>query len=694
MRPGPKVGAGRPLSPDAVYLQRSGNPLGGPSPVEGLTAPKARDTGANNMNNGGLFRNLTCLVSIILGLVLFSGPSPARADDPIPQMEISSVQVDRAAGKITIFGHDFDNGDWPPTVALDVYPLRVDEPLSSADTLVTYLDFTLLDDRSGVLMLTVVTGDDLENYAEHCLFYNEAFELVDCEMLDEGQYGMDRRTFWRVPVDPHGQSFTELAYKFGPVEVSLNNRWGDPVYYQLLKDYTIDLTPYFTDVTPIMTDRCQDSRERILDRLPLMPTWDWPHEIPVGGAEYIELLPGPTQTLLKVKKGYRWDGPSLQVSDFRVVAKPASNLHPTLVHDVLYDLMRLEIIERDKGILVTPDGWTHRKMADCMFYMLARQAGMYRSKVYSNFDTIRSLGKGRLRKDLPDWKSHSVADPGSDQSFTCAPSAGITVTLDGTASKFADSHSWKENGVEIATGPSPSILFSPGVHTVSLTTDHSNFSDEYSADTEEVTITVEADTQEPWFTQAEDVVDAPSEPGECGAHVDFYVTADDDCGCPHVTCIPEPGSWFPVGTTTVTCTATDGAGNALDETLDVTVVDVDPPVITGITSPIQLWPPNHRYATLAVADFVHSVSDNCSDLSLDSVVITGVTSSEPEDVRGRGDGRTKNDFVIEADGKSVKLRKERQGGGDGRIYTVFVEASDPSGNAATASFEVHVPHSR
>jgi hypothetical protein len=646
------------------------------------------------MNKNGLLKHYTSLAGIILGVVILSGESPVAASTPIPQMEISSVLVDRAAGKITILGHDFDNGYWPPTVSLDVFPLQVDQTLSGADTLVTYLDFAILHDRSGVLMLTVVTGDDLENYAEHCLLYNEANELVDCEWIDEGQFGVERRTTWRVPVDPQGHTFTELAYKFGPVEVSLNNRWGDPVYYQLLEDYTIDLTPYFADVTDIMTNRCQDSRERIFNHLPFMPTWEWPHELPVGGAEYIELLPGPTQTLLKVKKGYRYDGPSLQVSNFRVVAKPASNLHPTLVHDVLYDLMRLEIIERDKGIAITPDGWTHRKMADCMFYMLARQAGAYRSKVYSNFDTIRTLGKARLRKDLPDWKSHSVSDPGADQAFSCAPSSGITVTLDGTNSRFTDSYSWKENGVEIATGPSPSILFSPGVHRVSLTVDHGAFSHDYSADTEDVTITVEADTQEPWFTQAEDVDDAQSEPGECGAHVDFYVAADDDCGCPEVICSPAPGSWFPVGTTTVTCTATDDAGNAFDETLDVTVVDVDPPVITGITSPIRLWPPNHKYTTLAVTDFVHSVADNCSDLSLDSVVITSVTSSEPDDVRGRGDGRTKNDFVIAQDGKSVKLRKERQGGGDGRIYTVFVEAADPSGNAITESFEVHVPHSR
>ena len=53
--------------------------------------------------------------------------------------------------------------------------------------------------------------------------------------------------------------------------------------------------------------------------------------------------------------------------------------------------------------------------------------------------------------------------------------------------------------------------------------------------------------------------DRSSPPGEV---VNFQVTASDPCGpAPTVVCVPPSGSFFPRGTTTVTCTATDAAGN-------------------------------------------------------------------------------------------------------------------------------------
>jgi phosphatidylglycerophosphate synthase len=51
-------------------------------------------------------------------------------------------------------------------------------------------------------------------------------------------------------------------------------------------------------------------------------------------------------------------------------------------------------------------------------------------------------------------------------------------------------------------------------------------------------------------------------------------------GSPTVVCAPASGSTFPLGPTTVTCTATDAAGNAASETFTVTVVDTTPPTLT------------------------------------------------------------------------------------------------------------------
>jgi hypothetical protein len=55
-----------------------------------------------------------------------------------------------------------------------------------------------------------------------------------------------------------------------------------------------------------------------------------------------------------------------------------------------------------------------------------------------------------------------------------------------------------------------------------------------------------------------------------------------------------------------------------------------------------------------------------------------------------GDGHTKGDIQI--DGKMILLRAERSGLGDGRVYTITYTAHDASGNQATASTTVTVPH--
>ena len=48
-----------------------------------------------------------------------------------------------------------------------------------------------------------------------------------------------------------------------------------------------------------------------------------------------------------------------------------------------------------------------------------------------------------------------------------------------------------------------------------------------------------------------------NDPGVCGAIVNFTPTALDNCSNVTITSVPESGSFFPVGTTTVTSTATD-----------------------------------------------------------------------------------------------------------------------------------------
>jgi len=67
---------------------------------------------------------------------------------------------------------------------------------------------------------------------------------------------------------------------------------------------------------------------------------------------------------------------------------------------------------------------------------------------------------------------------------------------------------------------------------------------------------------------------------ESGAMVEFAADATDNCGDAILSYSQESGTYFPVGTTTVTVTATDEAGNTAMCEFDVTVIDDEnPPVV-------------------------------------------------------------------------------------------------------------------
>jgi hypothetical protein len=74
--------------------------------------------------------------------------------------------------------------------------------------------------------------------------------------------------------------------------------------------------------------------------------------------------------------------------------------------------------------------------------------------------------------------------------------------------------------------------------------------------------------------------------GSCTAVVNFTPTAADNCnGTVTIVSVPASGTPFPLGTTTVTSTATDACGNSSSCTFTVTVLDGQPPVVN--TQPIN-----------------------------------------------------------------------------------------------------------
>ncbi len=150
--------------------------------------------------------------------------------------------------------------------------------------------------------------------------------------------------------------------------------------------------------------------------------------------------------------------------------------------------------------------------------------------------------------------------------------------------------------------------------------------------------------------------------GPNGAVAQFNVTANDVAdGVRPVTCIPASGSTFPLGNTTVTCTASDTAGNTGTATFLVTVRDTTPAAISV--------PAN--FSTVAPAGQVTTaVTFTVSAVDLVDGVLT------PTCIR----------MTSEFGGELVTSGSQFPGG----TWTVICSARDTRQNYAEASFVVTV----
>ncbi len=157
----------------------------------------------------------------------------------------------------------------------------------------------------------------------------------------------------------------------------------------------------------------------------------------------------------------------------------------------------------------------------------------------------------------------------------------------------------------------------------------------------------------------------------------YSVQSTDNCGPAHTSCSPPSGSTFALGQTYVTCGAADAAGNSASCGFSVTVRDTTAPVL-GADKGLSLWPPNHKYVTVSLEDCAANARDACGgELPLQQYGrITRITSDEVED--GNGDGHTCAD-IQRVNDSSVRLRAEREGTSDGRVYSIHYTVTDASG---------------
>ncbi len=173
-----------------------------------------------------------------------------------------------------------------------------------------------------------------------------------------------------------------------------------------------------------------------------------------------------------------------------------------------------------------------------------------------------------------------IVNAGPNQVVDVSSNCQATVTLDGSASSDPEggplTYSWS-GSFGTVSGPTPVITLGTGTNVILLTvTDIKNATASVSVEV------VVRDTQPPVFlpgSMGDQTV--PTDPGQNSAVVRFPTPqAVDNCAVVSVVCTPASGSIFPLGTTTVTCVATDAAGNIVNGRFTVTVVDTTPPVLT------------------------------------------------------------------------------------------------------------------
>ncbi len=192
----------------------------------------------------------------------------------------------------------------------------------------------------------------------------------------------------------------------------------------------------------------------------------------------------------------------------------------------------------------------------------------------------------------------------------------------------------------LSTNFAPGTSFPVGAHTVTYT------SNDPSGNSTAASFTVTViDGDAPVISGVPADITVGNNIGACGAVVSWASpTATDACASASVTADIPSGSFFPLGTTTVTITATDG-GNSSTATFDVTVNDTQSPTIAALPAPITI-PAGPGVCSAAVSWTAPTATDNCAmgtlipDLAPGSTFFLGTTTVTYTATDGAGNSST------------------------------------------------------
>jgi hypothetical protein len=246
-----------------------------------------------------------------------------------------------------------------------------------------------------------------------------------------------------------------------------------------------------------------------------------------------------------------------------------------------------------------------------------------------------------------------------------------------TASASIDNGSFDPKGGAIALTQSPERPYPLGSTLTTLTVTEAKGVARHC----EAAITV-VDRTPPSLVPPPSLTLSP-EPGTCGVSISDaqlgQATVGDNCpgGITIIRTGVPANNLFPVGTTTITHTATDAAGNTATATQTVTVIDPSVSEITDVSvSPEVLWPANGQMVDVWVG---YNLKLKCNSPGMACQL--SVSDNETND---------SSDYSI-IDAHHLLLRAKRAPKGDGRIYTITITCSDGTGGGLTKSVTVLVP---
>ncbi|MEV4490382.1 VWA domain-containing protein [Micromonospora coxensis] len=182
---------------------------------------------------------------------------------------------------------------------------------------------------------------------------------------------------------------------------------------------------------------------------------------------------------------------------------------------------------------------------------------------------------GQLVGSTPDTVTDAILGGLRDLDVTVTPTvtscdAGLSVTFD-AASRT------QQSGTDVPFAETITVAAdAPQGATLHCTVDFLlNGLSGGAAFVQRISVTVN-DVTPPVVVVDDQTVEATS---PAGAVINYPATATDNVDGPLTpTCVPPPGSTFPLGDTSVTCTATDAAGNVGSDTATMRVVDTTAPV--------------------------------------------------------------------------------------------------------------------